>query len=101
MDKAMFEWINKQGVRSDKGFVVQRTGRWSIEYREGNRVLIFGVDGESLATDESGRTIQTIRINPFPRWEPPDEFITEERRQEIIENLKEAIIFEKMVPKFV
>lgn len=72
-----------------------------MEYREGGRVLVFGIEGDNLAVDEAGRSILTVRIDPFPTWEPPDEFIAEDKRQEIIENLKEAIIFKKMIPNFV
>ncbi len=33
----MFTWINKQGVKSSKGFIVQSVARFKIEYREGNK----------------------------------------------------------------
>lgn len=33
----MFSWMNKQGVRSDQGFEVQFTDRFTAEYREGVR----------------------------------------------------------------
>jgi hypothetical protein len=29
----MFTYLNKQGVESDAGFVVQFTGRFTLEYR--------------------------------------------------------------------
>jgi hypothetical protein len=35
----MFTWLNKQGVRSDEGFDVQRTGRFDAEYSEGGKVV--------------------------------------------------------------
>jgi len=40
-----FRWINKQGVESDTGFVVQRTGRFTEEYREAGRTLVIDVEG--------------------------------------------------------
>ena len=30
----MFKWLNKQGVEYDKGFIVQKVGRFTIEYRQ-------------------------------------------------------------------
>jgi hypothetical protein len=30
-----FTWLNKQGVESDEGLVLQRVDRFAFEYREG------------------------------------------------------------------
>ena len=63
---AEFEWVNKQGVRSNQGFVVQRTGRYSMEYREGPHTLVFGVD---LGVDpETRESLQLVKVYPFPTW---------------------------------
>ena len=35
----MFTWLNKQGVQSDSGFIVQFTGRFTAEYREGGKIM--------------------------------------------------------------
>ncbi len=40
----MFTWLNKQGVRSDRGFEVQRTGRFDAEYSEGGQVVELYVE---------------------------------------------------------
>ena len=40
----MFEWLNKQGVRSSEGFEVQCISRYEMEYREGNNVLTLEGD---------------------------------------------------------
>ena len=40
----MFTWLNKQGVRSDQGFEVQRTGRFEAEYYEGGKVINLEVE---------------------------------------------------------
>jgi hypothetical protein len=37
--------MNKKGVRSDQGFEVQFTGRFTAEYREGVRYLIVDLEG--------------------------------------------------------
>src|SRR4051794_12498175 len=41
----MFKWLNKQSVESDRGFVVQFTGRFSMEYREGSKTVTLAVEG--------------------------------------------------------
>jgi hypothetical protein len=57
----MFSWINKQGVRSDEGFEVQFTGRFTAEYREGKRYLV--VDVES-----SGNGQIDFNTKAFEKW---------------------------------
>ena len=43
---ANFEWINKQGVRSDSGAVIQFTGRFTAEYtRYGVTIEVDVEDG--------------------------------------------------------
>lgn len=43
----MSKWLNKQGVESETGFVVQITGRLTVEYREDGRVVVVACeDGE-------------------------------------------------------
>jgi hypothetical protein len=60
----MFTWLNKQGVRSDEGFEVQRTGRFDAEYSEGEKVVTLEV--------QSGLSggLPSISIGPkaFARW---------------------------------
>jgi hypothetical protein len=60
----MFTWLNKQGVRSDEGFEVQRTGRFDAEYSEGGRVVTLEVQ-----SGVSGG-LPCISIDPkaFTRW---------------------------------
>jgi hypothetical protein len=40
----MFIFLNKQGVKSDKGFVVQSVNRFTIEYRENSKVISASVE---------------------------------------------------------
>lgn len=44
----MFEWLSKQGVRSSEGFEFQFTGRFTAEYREGDRVMELEVEGSPI-----------------------------------------------------
>jgi hypothetical protein len=57
----MFSWMNKQGVRSDQGFEVQFTGRFTAEYREGVRYLVVDVEG-------SGNGQIAFSEKAFERW---------------------------------
>jgi hypothetical protein len=87
----MFTWLNKQGVRSDRGFEVQFTGRFSAEYREGGKfVKLYVEDGLSGG-------LQCISINPdaFDHWSdgqtiPPDQ------QMQMFENFKEAMEFQNL-----
>ena len=83
----MFTWLNKQGVRSDLGFEVQRTDRFSAEYRENEKIVKLYV--------ESGGGQPSIIISPnaFERWSngvpiPP------EQQARMLQNFKEAMEFQ-------
>lgn len=93
---AEFEWINKQGVRSTRGFAVQRTGRYTLEYREGPHKTVFlcnsGVD------PETNKSALLIQVYPFPAW---GGLSTEARRHEIVGNLGRATLFRGLIPHFI
>jgi len=40
----MFCWLNKQGVKGDKGFIVQSVGRFTIEYCERSKKISVHVE---------------------------------------------------------
>jgi hypothetical protein len=40
----MFVWLNKQGVKSESGFILQRMTRYSYHYTEGNYILKINVE---------------------------------------------------------
>ena len=61
----MFTWLNKQGVESSDGFVVQGTGRFTIEYREGNQVVTLQVDHGSYG----GGPSVNIAADAFSYWD--------------------------------
>lgn len=84
----MFEWLNKQGVRSDKGFEFQRTGRFTAEYRENGQVTDLYV--------ESGAGVITIYEGSLEAlWKNIDNpFERKSERDRVIKNLKEAIEFQ-------
>lgn len=83
----MFTWINKQGVRSDRGFEVQFTGRFSAEYRENGKIIEIYV--------ESGGGMPSIIIgtDAFARWNNGIP-LPEEQRVRVLQNFKEAMEFQ-------
>lgn len=88
----MFTWLNKQGVRSDRGFEVQFTGRFDAEYREGERIVSLQV--------EAGLSggLQCIIVDPaaFERWDgdPAGTNLPEDQQVQMFQNLREAMEFQ-------
>lgn len=61
----MFKWLNKQGVESDSGFEVQRTGRFTCEYREHNFCIELEVESGII-----GETpCISISRDAFSKWQ--------------------------------
>lgn len=93
----MFTWLNKQGVKSDRGFVVQFTDRFTAEYREGGKTATLSIDDGIIG----GLPCISVDPNAFDRWDgdPPTNRITSDQRDQLFKNLKEAIEFQglKMV----
>lgn len=85
----MFTWINKQGVRSDRGFEVQRTGRFDAEYREGSRKISLYVESGMVGG------LPAILIDPdaFARWDSGEPIPTD-KQAEMMMNFREAMEFQ-------
>lgn len=83
----MFEWINKQGVRSTDGFVLQRMSRYYYHYIDGADVLRVGV--------EPGLKRSQVSLPSQAFWEPPrdTEQVTSEELDKIEARLHEALTF--------
>lgn len=85
----MFTWLNKQGVRSDQGFEVQRTGRFEAEYRENGKVVSLsiesGLDGD----------VYCILIDPdaFDHWDGGQP-IPLDRQKKMFQNFEDAMRFQ-------
>ena len=86
----MFTWLNKQGVKSDRGFVVRRTGRFTAEYRDRGRVVTLDV--ESGLVD--GQPSLSVGPDAFEHWDGETAKIPPEERAQMFENLSEAIEFQ-------
>lgn len=86
----MFTWLNKQGVKSDKGFVVQSINRFVIEYRESTRKLELSVEAAMLPSGQAG---VYIYLDEFEKWSDGTP-VSHEKQQEILQNFKDAMEFQ-------
>lgn len=96
----MLEWINKQGVKSTKGYVFQSAHRFYYHYVEDDHVLKVFVEGVFDA--DENYTLQ-INDNFNEKWEAPysDEMLSDEKLKEVRQNICEALDFMKIDYKFV
>lgn len=87
-----FRWLNKQGVESDTGFVVQFTGRFTCEYTEAGRVLEIEVESGSKA----GRPCVCIKADAFAKWDAPRAFheTPQQDQERLMSNFKAAMAFQ-------
>ena len=88
----MFTWLNKQGVQSDQGFVVQRTDRLAAEYREHGRVItVYIQSGLS-----EGKRCLIIQGTAFERWDgdPENKRISLDDQLRMLRNFREALEFQ-------
>jgi len=86
----MFTYLNKQGVKSDKGFIVQRTGRFTSEYREGTRKITIELDNAVLP---DGKYCEIISLDAFSKWDNGSS-ISKKKQSEILQNFKDAMEFQ-------
>jgi hypothetical protein len=83
----MFEWLNKQGVKAEAGYVLQRMHRFYYHYVEGDHVLKVDV--------ESNLKGEVIFLDSDPHWESPheDDPIPSDKLKEIEERICDALRF--------
>ena len=86
----MFTWLNKQGVQSDRGFIVQSVDRFTIEYREGSRKVSIHVES---GRSPDGKLCEIISRGAFKRWDNDLSGMTNplEKQQEMLQNFREAM----------
>ena len=85
----MFTWLNKQGVRSDRGFEVQRTARFEAEYREGGKLVKLYVESGV----SGGLPCIIVGTQAFARWSDGTA-IDPDKQAEMLENFKQAMDFQ-------
>jgi len=86
----MFTWLNKQGVKSDLGFEFQFTGRFTAEYREGGRSV-------QLSVEPTDRGVAISEASLAPLWRHMPETSREQRRAQILKNVREAVEFQNLI----
>lgn len=87
----MFMWLNKQGVRSDFGFEVQRTGRFDAEYREGSDAIRLYVESGM----HGGMPCIIVDPDAFSRWDDGRP-IAPDKQIQILRNFKDAMAFQDL-----
>lgn len=88
----MFKQINKQGVQSDKGFIVQFVGRFEVEYREGQKLISVYVEPGYTSANEFCVNIES---DVFSHWSDGNK-ISVEKQKEILRNFKDAMKFQNI-----
>ena len=85
----MFTAIDKHSATDGKTVFVRSVDRDLIEYRDGDHVVLLGIEG---ATTPDGGPAQIIYVGPEIRWEQPfvDQEITAYDRANIAANVVEA-----------
>lgn len=87
----MYTWLNKQGVRSDKGFVVQCMSRFVVRYSESQGAIDL-----SMELGKKGENIMIyVYDREFYRWNDGRK-ISEEKKQQILSNFIDAMKFQEI-----
>jgi hypothetical protein len=86
----MFKWLNKQGVESDKGFIVQVVSRFEIEYRQQSKKISVIIEIESVS---STRLSIVVLKSSFRCWSNGVQ-IAESEQEKIIKNFIDAMNFQ-------
>ncbi len=86
----MFTWLNKQGVKSNKGFVVQSMNRFTIEYRESGKVICLSVE---RGLQPTGKACVYIYLDEVRQWSNGT-LIPKDQQKKILQNFKDAMEFQ-------
>ncbi len=89
-----FEWINKQGVKTESGIIVQFTGRFTAEYREGYKMIEIKFENGTMGN----KHCIYFNRSDFNKWNIGDGILTIEEQEKRINIFKEAIIFQGLMP---
>lgn len=77
--------VGSNWVRSDRGFYVGFTGRYEMEYREGDHILVVPVEGLG--------NMKGIYLSSARCWQDPydREEITSEKQEQVARNIAAAM----------
>lgn len=95
----MFTWLNKQGVKSSDGFILQSVHRFYYHYIEDDHIMQIDVEPGRF---KSGLYHERIFLNSKNRWLPPyeAESVTEQKLAEIKKNISDALDFMQISHSF-
>jgi hypothetical protein len=85
--------LNKQGVESDGGFVVQFTGRFTAEYREGSKKITV-----SIESGYSGGPAIMYDRSCFKKWDSALEELPNDEQARMAANFRDALEFQGLNP---
>ena len=90
-----FTWLNKQGVESDGGFILQRMHRYYYHYIVADHVMLVKV--------EPGIKDEQILLASLSTWQPPHdtEAINSDAKNKIRSHIAAALDFMKIRYRFV
>lgn len=89
-----FIWINKQGVQNDDGEIVQFTGRFTMEYRNGAKVLELGIE----SVIRGGASCIQYRRSDFEKWSKGGGLLSPAEKERARTTFREALKFQGLVP---
>jgi ferredoxin len=88
----VFKQLNKQGVQSNKGFIVQFVGRFEVEYREGEKLISVYVEPGYAS---GNKFCVIIAPEAFSKWDDGT-VVSSEKQKEILKNFTEAMEFQNI-----
>jgi len=86
-------WLNKKGVESENGEVVQFTGQSTAEYRKGDEVIEVGVEDGFAGGEISVR----YKRKDFEKWSWGGR-LSPSQKEQAINTFREALQFQGLVP---
>ena len=89
-----FTWLNKQGVENENGEVVQFTGRFSAEYRKGEKVIEVGHESGVMG----GTSCISYRRKDFEKWSKGGGLLSLAEKEQALNTFREALKFQGLVP---
>jgi hypothetical protein len=90
----MFNWLNKQGVESDEGFVVQFTDRFTLEYTEKGRTTTLKIETGSSGNQGTVHIASEAFAEPRSAKAFRAERASSEEQDRKIENVRRALEFQ-------
>jgi hypothetical protein len=89
-----FTWLNKQGVENEGGEIVQFTGRFTVEYRKGSKVIEVGFEDGVMG----GKPLICYRRKDFEIWTKGGGQLSTSEIEKAINTFRGALKFQGLVP---